>query len=921
MSTVESFSTKSARDFVIKHAKSISEKQMAQSFWRDFFSMVCGVDDLISVGIEFEFPVRSKSTGKIRFVDVLWGGVLLVEHKSAGEDLDKAEEQARDYLTSLDPSLRPPAFIVSDFKRIRIIEVFAGKSVEFALEELPYHLDRFSAIVGNNGIQVAKVQTQADIKAAKLMSELFIEFEKANYSGHEVSVLLIRVLFLLFGEDTRMFKPTPRGLFTDFVEATVPDGSGLGGRLQELFQVLNTPKEQRPGTLPFYVKDFPYVNGGLFAENIGIFSFTKEMRGALLKATSYDWSQISPAIFGSLFQFARDKETRREMGEHFTSEEFILRSINDLFLNDFIDRLAKAWDNPNALKKLQRELGTYNFLDPACGSGNFLVVSYKKLREIELKIIARTQELTGSEGQLQIDGSLGLQVHLGQFHGIELDDWSSSIAVVAMHLADHQANLALEEITGVIPTRFPLKESANIVQANALRVDWSEICPMSDKTFVVGNPPFNGARWQSKEQKADTNHVWGKVRGVGNLDYVSNWHLIASRFIDRFGVRASFVSTNSIVQGEQPAIIWSELSKLDVDIGFAHQTFQWRNEAGKQAAVQVVIMGLNNRNLGPAKKPLWTYPDAKGKPLRVHAKEINGYLLDAPNVLISSRSRPLNPSIPPMDFGSMPNDGGFLADISPEEANRIRAEDPVAAKYLRRLIGARELIHDSERYCLWLVGAEPKDIRSSREIQNRVRAVRELRASSKREATRKLAERPAEFGEVRQPFLDFLAVPKVSSELRDYFPCKPLSPDVIALDRIGIAPDPNHQIFGFLSSSVFTIWNKTVSGRLESRINFSITTTYNNFPFPSPSEAVQKEIREGAEAVLEARSHFSSSSLADLYDPNSMPPSLRKAHEALDKAVLKAFGMKPSLSDNEILTRLFGLYEEQTAGLVQSWLA
>ena len=916
MSTVERFSTKSARDFVIKHAKSTSEKQMAQSFWRDFFSMVCGIDDLISVGIEFEFPVRSNSTGKIRFIDVLWGGVLLIEHKSAGEDLDKAEEQARDYLTSLDPSLRPPAFIVSDFKRIRIIEVFAGKSVEFALEELPNHLDRFSAIVGNNGIEVAKVQTQADIKAAKLMSELFIEFEKANYSGHEVSVLLIRVLFLLFGEDTRMFKPTPRGLFTDFVEATVPDGSGLGGRLQELFQVLNTPIEKRPGTLPTYVKDFPYVNGGLFAENIGIFSFTKEMRGALLKATSYDWSQISPAIFGSLFQFARDKEARREMGEHFTSEEFILRSINDLFLNDFNDRLAKAWDNPNALKKLQMELGTYNFLDPACGSGNFLVVSYKKLREIELKIIARTQELTGSEGQLQIDGSLGLQVHLGQFHGIELDDWSSSIAVVAMHLADHQANLALEEITGVIPTRFPLKESANIVQGNALRLDWSEICPMGEKTFIIGNPPFNGARWQSTEQKADTNHVWGKVRGVGNLDFVSNWHLIASRFIDQFGVSASFVSTNSIVQGEQPAIIWAQLSKLNVQVAFAHQTFQWQNEASGQAAVHVVIIGLESKSAGSKTRNLWVYPHIKGKPILTKAKTINGYLLDAPNILISSRSRPLSPSTPIMEFGSMPNDGGFLSDIDSEQAAKIREVDPIASKYLRKLIGGRELLHNVDRYCLWLVGAEPGHIRQSPELSMRTKAVREVRESSKREATQRLANRPTEFAEIRQPDREYLAVPLITSEHRDYLACAVQPSEVVANNKIGIIVESVYEAFGFLSSKVFTVWNKAVSGRLESRLNVGITTTYNNFPFPALSSEQSGELRQVAQGILDARAQFPESSLADLYDPNSMPPSLRKAHEALDKVVLKAFGMKPSLSDNEILTRLFELYEEQTAGLV-----
>jgi hypothetical protein len=915
MSTVERFSTKSARDFATKHEKSTSEKQMAQSFWRDFFSMVCGIDDLISVGIEFEFPIRSKSTRKIRFIDVFWGGVLLVEHKSTGEDLDKAEEQARDYLTSLDPALRPPVFIVSDFKRIRIIDIFAGKSVEFALEELPNHLDRFSAIIGNNGVEVAKVQTQADIKAAKLMSELFIEFEKAGYSGHEVSVLLIRVLFLLFGEDTRMFKPTPRGLFTDFVEATVPDGSGLGGRLQELFQVLNTPVEKRPGTLPSYVKDFPYVNGGLFAENIGIFSFTKEMRSALLKATSYDWSQISPAIFGSLFQFARDKETRREMGEHFTSEEFILRSINDLFLNDFNDRLAKAWDKPNALKKLQTELGTYNFLDPACGSGNFLVVSYKKLREIELKIIARNQELTGSEGQLQVDGSMGLQVHLGQFHGIELDDWSSSIAVVAMHLADHQANLALEEITGVIPTRFPLTDSAKIVQGNALRLDWADICPMGEKTFIIGNPPFNGARFQTEDQKADTLHVWQNAKGAGEIDFVANWHVIASRLIHEHGVQVSFVSTNSIAQGEQPAILWSQLRPLSVEIAFAHQTFQWQNEATGQAAVHVVIMGLS---ASPSKtKKLWTYPTIKAKPVLKNAKNINGYLVDAPDILITSRSRPLSPATPRMDFGSMPNDGGHLSDIDAQEAQRIKTQDPIASKYLHRLVGSQEFINNKERYCLWLVGANPSDIRQSKIISERVQAVKELRLASKRAATQKLANRPAEFGEVRQPERgDYLLVPCVSSERREYVPIGFFDHSVITNNSVLVIPEAQLSDFGILSSRLFNIWLRAVSGRLKSDFRISATITYNNFPFVALTDESVKGISQMAQAVLDARAEFPSSSLADLYDPNSMPPSLRKVHEALDKAVLKAFGMKPSLSDNEILTRLFELYQEQTAGLV-----
>jgi hypothetical protein len=915
MSELERFSIHSARQFADKYSLAVSEKQMGQSFWRDFFSMVCGIDDLISLGIEFEYPVRSKETGKIRFIDVLWGGVVLIEHKSAGENLDKAESQARDYLTSLEPAMRPPVFILSDFKRFRIIEVFAGTEVEFELADLPNHLDRFVSIIGDNGATATKVQTQADIKAAKLMSELFVEFEKAGYSGHEVSVFLVRVLFLLFGEDTRMFKPTTRGLFTDFVEATVPDGSGVGGRLQELFEVLNTPVENRPSTAPGYVKDFPYVNGGLFSETIRVFSFNKSMRDALLKATNYDWSLISPAIFGSLFQFARDKETRREMGEHFTSEEFILRCINDLFLNDFNDKLNKAWDSPNALRKFQKELGTFNFLDPACGSGNFLVVAYKKMREIELKIIARTQELQGSEGQLQIDGSLGLQVHLSQFHGIEYDDWSSSIATVAMHLADHQANLAIEEITGIIPTRFPLKESAQIVQGNALEIDWAEVCPMAETTFIIGNPPFNGSLYQSEDQKEDTQRIWGNATGSGLVDYVTNWFLTASRHIAKTNARAALVSTNSITQGIQPSIIWSHLAPLGIGIDFAHRTFAWTNESSGKAAVHVVILGFSKQPK-PTKLNLWDYPDIKGKPVLTIARNINGYLIDAPNVLVASRKKPLSPRTPPLDNGSKPADGGHLSNITPEEAQRIRDVDPVAAKYLRILVGGQELLRKEERYCLWLLGADPSDIRKSPELSKRVSAVRSMREASTDKATKKDADRPSEFQAIRQPKKDYIAVPQVSSEGREYVPITYFSKDVIVNNQVSIIENGDLVVFGFISSKPFRVWVETVSGRLKSDFRIGGLLPYNNFPFPEVSDSQATDLISASQAVIDARALFPSNSLADLYDPNSMPSALRKAHDALDRSVMKAFDMKPSLSDPEILAALFIKYEEATKGLI-----
>lgn len=915
MTEPERFSAKSARDFATKYTAAKGEKQLAQSFWHDFFSMVCGIDDLMSIGIDFEYPVRSKETGKVRFIDVLWGGVLLIEHKSAGEDLDKAETQARDYLKSLEPVMRPPIFVVSDFNRVRIVDVIEGSKVEFNLAELPEHLHRFSSIIGDNGATATKVQTQADIKAAKLMSNLFVEFEKAKYSGHEVSVLLIRILFLLFGEDTKMFKATPRGLFTDFVESTVPDGSGLGGRLQELFQVLNTPESNRPSTLPEYVKHFPYVNGGLFSETFTIFSFTREMRDALLRATNYDWSSISPAIFGSLFQFARDKETRREMGEHFTSEEYILRCINDLFLNDFNLKLRKAWDSPSLLRKFQTELGTYKFLDPACGSGNFLVVTYKKMRELELKAIARIQELEGSEGQIQIDGSIGLQVHLDQFYGIEYDDWSSSIATVAMHLADHQANLALEEITGEIATKLPLRESAKIVQGNALLLDWREVCDIDSDTFIIGNPPFNGSLYQSKEQKEDTKRIWDGLPGGGLLDYVSNWFLIAAQHIGRSNARAAFVATNSISQGIQPSIIWTQLGRLGIGIDFAHRSFAWDNETSARAAVHVVVVGFSKR-AKLQKQNLWTYRDPKSKPSLERARSINGYLIDGPNVLVSSRRKPLSPNTPPLDNGSKPADGGHLSNLSSELAEQIRLSDPLAAKYLRRLVGGQELLHNEKRYCLWLVGADPADIRKSPELSKRVQAVREMREASKDKATRKDASRPSEFQAIRQPKGDYIAVPQVTSEGREYIPITHFSKDVIVNNQVSIIENGDLLIFGFLSSTAFRIWVETVSGRLESRLRIGGLLPYNNFPFPNSSDDLAEKIRNCSQSLLDARMDFPSASLADLYDPNSMPSRVKKAHDSLDLAVMKAFGMKTSMSEPEILSELFKRYEEATKGLI-----
>jgi hypothetical protein len=836
---------------------------------------------------------------------------VLIEHKSAREGLDKAEQQARDYLISLEASKRPPVIILSNFSKFRIIEVLAGKSVEFAIGDLPQNIGRFEAIIGDAGIGASRVEVEADTKAANLMSELFVQFEKAGYTGHEVSVFLVRILFLLFGDDTAMWRRTDRGLFSDVVNNSPDDGTGLGAILQELFVTLNTPRDARPVTLSESMTGFPYINGGIFAEQLPNFNFNKSMRTALVAATQYDWSTISPAIFGSLFQSVRDAETRREMGEHYTSETNILRCINDLFLNDFYKRMREAWDSPQALKSLRMELGQYNYLDPACGSGNFLVVAYKRMRDIELRIVARLQELDNNRAQLQLDGSFGLQVHLGQFHGIEIDEWSASIARVAMFLADHQANLALEQITGCAPNRFPLTESAVIVNANALTTDWSAICPMSSRTYIMGNPPFAGSYLQSEQQRAQGKEVWGDVRGAGLLDLVAHWYVIAAKHFAKHGGRAAFVSTNSITQGEQPAIIWGELNNLGMKIDFAHQAFKWSNDAAGVAAVHVVIIGFS-KHTQKGKRKLWVYPDIKAAPTLREVENINAYLLAAPDVLVSSRSKTVNPSTPKMDYGSKPTDAGHLSDISAEEAAQIRVSDPIAAKYLQRIIGARELIHNVERYCLWLADADPADLRTSKELSRRLAAVKAMREASTDAQTKKDAIKPQEFQKIRQPKTAYLAVPLHSSEDRQYVPMAWFEAEVITNNAVSVVGGADVILFGFLQSRPFNVWNKTVSGRLESRVRISNTITYNNFPFPDVSDSLHEKIVTSAQSVLDARMKFPDNSLADLYESASMPPELARAHSKLDTDVLSAYGLNADATDAEILEVLFTMYAEQS---------
>jgi hypothetical protein len=697
---------------------------------------------------------------------------------------------------------------------------------------------------------------------------------------------------------------------------TKEDGSNVGSKLDGLFEVLNTPEDKRPKELGDEFKPFPYVNGGIFAEKISVIDFNKKMRVALVDVANYDWTTINPTIFGSLFQLIKSKDERAALGEHYTSEENINKIVYPLFLDEYQERLASAWDNKKELKKLRQDLAKIKIFDPACGCGNFLVVSYRHLRQLELELIVRLSNLEGKQVDLQLDGSMGLSITLSQFYGIEIEEWPSRIAAMALFLTDHQENLKLERITGATPNRFPIHDLAHIRNGNALTIPWEDVINCDENSYILGNPPFIGTYLMTEEQKHDTNLVWHGEDVGGRLDFVCNWLVLAARQIAQAKCHAAFVATNSISQGVQPATLWLELRKYDIEIDFAHQTFSWSNDSSGMAVVHVVIIGFSQFSSERINKKLWTYKDIKGESESIEVPFINSYLVDGPDVLIQSRSKPISSQVSPMLKGSGPTDGGFLTDISTEEANEIRSKDAIAAKYLRKFIGARELIHNIDRWCLWLADAAPSDLRASKEISKRMTDVKEMRLASKKAATRELSKTAHLFEHNVQPQSSYIAVPRHSSEDRDYVPMAFLEPSVIASDALSIIPDAPLWLFAFLQSKAFNVWNKAVSGRIKSDTRISNTVTYNNFPIPIMSESQRQDLNEAAAVILLARQDFPNESLADLYGVLTMPTNLLKAHTSVDAKVNNLFGLGKNPSESEILKTLFLQYGDLSKGPV-----
>lgn len=925
-------------------ADAANEDAQAKPFWIDFFEIFGITNKRVA---SFEHNVKKHGGGQ-GFVDLFWPGMLLVEQKSRGKNLDAAFDQALGYFPGIAERDLPQLIVVCDFARFRVHDLANGQVTEFALADLHQHVRLFGFIAGYK-VQTIQAQDPVNIRAAERMGRLHDALHASGYDGHPLQVLLVRLLFCLFADDTGIFQPA-QALRQFIEERTSEDGSDLGPRLAQLFQVLNTPEDKRSKNLDEQLAAFPYINGKLFEEPLPLADFNATMRTALLDACALDWSAISPAIFGSLFQSIMDEKARRNLGAHYTSEENILKLIRPLFLDALWAEFHKVKNNKNRLFDFHKKLRHLTFFDPACGCGNFLVISYRELRLLELEVLRASHKLSGQGGQQALDVHQLISLNVDQFYGIEIEEFPAQIAQVALWLVDHQMNLRVSEEFGLYFARIPLKNSPHIVHGNALTLDWEEVLPAQRCSYVLGNPPFLGKKEQSAAQKADFECVMGHIKGFGVLDFVAAWYVKATRYMQGAGawqaqagphtvpaapksaqpapatpLRVAFVSTNSITQGEQVGVLWGWMLAQGVHIHFAHRTFSWTNEAKGKAAVHCVIVGFGLQDV--AEKTIFEYADIKGEALAVPATHINPYLIDGPDLLITAQKNAF-PNVPPVSYGSFALDGGHFT-INAEERAELLSADPKAADYLRPFIGGEEFLHSTPRWCLWLLNAPPATLKSMPSVIKRIEAVRHWRTSRDRETTKKLALTPTVFAEIRQPGTHYVAIPTVSSERRHFIPMGFLEPSIVASNQLYIVPSATLYHFGILSSTMHNAWVRAVCGRLESRYRYSAAIVYNNFPWPdlpeklepnqpqTPTHKAQAAIEKAAQAVLDARAQFPGSSLADLYDPLTMPPALLKAHQKLDAAVDAAYalvgGKKTWKNDAERVAFLFERYQHLTS--------
>lgn len=883
------------------------ERQQAQSFVRDLLA-VYGITETKAAA--YEKRAKRSTTGSGGYIDVLVPGLCLVEMKSKGKNLADAEQQALDYIDDLTDAEAPRYVVTSDFHTFRVLDLHdrTDSAVqEFTLLDLAAKAEKLAFLAGYQMRSFGSAEQEtASVKAAKIMASLYETLEKSGYPDHEASVFLVRVLFCLYADDSGLWD---RDLFVEFIQdRTRDDGSDLGPQIAMFFQVLN--QKVKPGHLDESLQRLPYANGGVFAETIGIPAFDSEMRNKLLDACRFNWSGISPAIFGSLFQAVKDKTARRQLGEHYTTETNILKTLGPLFLDDLKTRFANEQHSVQGLRKLRRDLGDVRVLDPASGCGNFILLSYRELRTLDLAILVRLRQLGDTSELPQMFFTRDdLVVKPEHFFGIEIEEWPARIAATALHLADHQANQAMSLELGMAPDSLPLGTIETVYVANALRIDWADVLNPSATTIVVGNPPFKGHRGRTEEQTSDLRTVWGRD-DIGRLDYVTAWYKKAVEYFDgTVGGRFAFVSTNSITQGEPVATLFGPVFAAGWRIRFAHRTFMWTSEAPGAAAVHCVIVGFDRGGRGATSPQLYFYDTPRSTARSETAKVINAYLVDGPNLLVEQRRAVLAPDLPAVTMGSMPRDGKNLL-IEPEQYDEVAA-DPVAMKYVRPFVMGEEFINGQKRWCLWMTDLDPKDVQQSPVLKKRLDGVREMRKRSKAESTRKMAITPHLFGQRSQPTTPYLGIPSVFSDRRVWATAARLSEDVIAGNKVYKVDDPDGFAFAIMSSAMFITWQKTVGGRLKSDPNFSNTLVWNTLPLPKVSAEVRAEVIAAGQRVLDARGLHPGRSLEDAYNPDAMDTKLVAAHHALDRIVDKAFGARKALDSEADRQRiLFQRFDE-----------
>lgn len=900
-----------ALNFSKEFAGAHYEKGETQTFYNEFFNVFGVKRRRVAT---FEEPVK-KLGDRQGFIDLLWKGVLLVEQKSEGRDLTKAKKQALDYFPGLKDNELPQYILACDFQNFELYDLDNNEEYKFKLSELSENIEHFGFIAGYEKKKYKDFQL-ANIEASELMGKLYDALKESGYTQHDLELFLVRLLFCMFADDTGIFE---RDIFKQLIDQrTKEDGSDTGMWVSQLFDVLNTPIEKRQKNLDEDLAQFPYVNGSLFDRTVRIPSFDSKMRKALLDCCYYTWSGVSPAIFGSLFQCVADKEKRRTLGEHYTTEKNIMKTISPLFLDDLKAEFEKLKKDKSTaknarLKDFQKKLAGLKFLDPACGCGNFLVISYRELRQLELEVL---KELYVKKGQMfeLFDASRVSLIDVDNFYGIEIEEFPAKIAEVAMWICDHQMNIEVSKAFGQYFARIPLKKTAHILCGNALTTDWSELVKPEELSYILGNPPFYGKQLQTEEQSQEVVSVFHNITGAGLLDYVTAWYMKAAEYIQNSNIKVAFVSTNSITQGEQVGILWSELFKLDIKIHFAHRTFVWDSEASGKAHVHCVIIGF--ACFDTDKKRIFDYHNIKGNAHEILVKNINPYLVDAKDICMLSITNPIC-NVMPMISGGKPVEGGNLIIETLEQLNSLLAQEPNLKPYIKYLIGAEEYINNKIRWCLWLKDANPNEIGKSLYLKKQIQKVKEFRLNSKKEATRKLANMPSLFAEIKDIGENYLLIPLTSSERRKYIPLGFLSNDYIPTNSCSIIPHATLYEFGVLTSIMHMTWMKYVCGRLESRYRYSNKIVYNNFPWPlNPSEKQKDKIKELAQKVLDVRTKYPDCSLAILYNPETMPADLTKAHNELDKAVDACYGKKSFASDSERMEFLFNLYEQYTAPLV-----